>query len=710
MSFLNPFLFVAFAAAAIPVIIHLINLRKPQRVAYSTLAFFQELQKSTIRRLNIKRYLLLALRVLAVLALAAALARPFIPSHVAGWLGTGQQSSIVGIMIDNGPSMMQVDEGGPYMEQAKRAADEIIGQAGDGPRFLLVPTHGELDSGRWMRAAEARNYLDQIEPVNKGAYPSERMDFIQERIADEPGESGRAYWITDARKTQLEKLEENGGNDTPQYDHVPVTLVRVGGQEFQNVAVTNVQIDDRVTGAGVPVGVSVQVRNFGIQPAHNMFLSLEVDGERIGQYEVDLEGGQQRELLFEVIPETSGSVRGMAVLEGGTYTFDHRRYFSIEVPESRSILLVTDAGEDGTRRSYLWPVLAAASETGAGLNGTRTDIRQLRQYSLDQFDAIVLDGVERVPEYLHAELVQYVQQGRGVFFLPSEQGSMERYNRFLSQFQAGTFTGMRGTYGRFEEVASLERLSAGHLLADDILHTEDDGELRIDMPTLFHYWQYDDSGSPGSSVMLRSNLGEPLFVRHRAGDGMVLAAAMGIGPGWSNLSIKPVYAPLIFRMMLEVVAWEGGGLREHTLGTPLDRNLGGGGSLVRLVLNGEEVRPETAAGADGLRVRYPGREWSPGWLELHLDNRIFTLAVNQHISESDFTSLSLAETESFLENRLPLAGVVDITGYDHAQMRSAMASVSFGREIWSWFIWLALAFMVAECIISRQYRVETSAE
>ncbi len=706
MSFLNPFLLVALAAAAIPVIIHFINFRKPRKIAFSTLAFFQELQKTTIRRLNLKRYLLLAMRVMAIVMLAAALARPFLPSQVAGWLGASTGGEHIAILIDNGPSMMQIDETGPYMEQIRSAASEILDQAGEGARFLMVPSHGEITSGRFMRKPEALRFLERLEPVNKGGYPAERMLYLQNRLDDEPGDRGRIYWLSDGRKTHLDKMEGGFLAEEPDREWHAVTFVRVGSESFQNIAVSGVELAGQVLGVGIPVSVTVSLRNFGTQAVHNAYLSLEIDGERIGQYEVALEAGQEKELLFEVIPESAGIIRGMAILEGGTYTFDHNRYFSIEVPESRNVLLISDRGEDGTRRSYLRPVLAAAGETGTRINTLYTDISELREYDLENFDAVILESLRRVPDYLQAELVQFVQQNRGLLFVPSEQGSIENYNRFLGQLNAGSFSGMRGVYGRFEEVASLQPLGRGHLLADDLFDAGDEEDVRIDMPAIFHYWRYDqtESGVP----LLQSNLGEPLFVEQPFGDGMVMIGTMGFSPGWSNLSIKPIYAPLVYRMLLYVVAWEQGGIREHTLGDPFDRYFSKLGARVTMQLNGEEIRPETAAGARGLRVRYPAYEWKPGWLELHLDEKKTAIAINQNISESDFASLSLSETEKFLEKILPLAGLISITGYGDSEIRSAMAAVSFGREIWNWFIWIALAFMVSECIISVRYRTETA--
>ncbi len=46
MTFLNPFLLFGLATAAIPVILHLLNLRKLRTIDFSTRTFLKEIQQS----------------------------------------------------------------------------------------------------------------------------------------------------------------------------------------------------------------------------------------------------------------------------------------------------------------------------------------------------------------------------------------------------------------------------------------------------------------------------------------------------------------------------------------------------------------------------------------------------------------------------------------------------------------------------------------
>ena len=64
------------AAAAVPIALHLLAKREPKRVVFPALQFITQRHQSNRSRMQIRRWWLLALRVLALLGLALVLARP----------------------------------------------------------------------------------------------------------------------------------------------------------------------------------------------------------------------------------------------------------------------------------------------------------------------------------------------------------------------------------------------------------------------------------------------------------------------------------------------------------------------------------------------------------------------------------------------------------------------------------------------------------
>ena len=84
MNFLNPVFLAGLAAAAIPILIHLFTRRQPKSIPFSSLEFLAEVHQSEIRRLKLKQWVLLALRTLAIAALAIAMAKPLAGRTSAG--------------------------------------------------------------------------------------------------------------------------------------------------------------------------------------------------------------------------------------------------------------------------------------------------------------------------------------------------------------------------------------------------------------------------------------------------------------------------------------------------------------------------------------------------------------------------------------------------------------------------------------------------
>lgn len=89
MAFVNASLIFGSLLVAAPIILHLMMRRRPKQLVFPALRFVKERREQNQRRLRLRQLLLLALRCLAVVALAAALARPSVDSATVGdWLLT----------------------------------------------------------------------------------------------------------------------------------------------------------------------------------------------------------------------------------------------------------------------------------------------------------------------------------------------------------------------------------------------------------------------------------------------------------------------------------------------------------------------------------------------------------------------------------------------------------------------------------------------
>ena len=138
MTFLNPFVLFGLAAAAIPVLLHLLNLRKLRTVEFSSVRFLKELQKSSMRRLRIRQLLLLVLRTLLIVAVVMAFSRPALRVRLGGFASQGASSTMI-VILDDSPSMNLHDERGTAFARGVQAAGHLIDIAAEGDRLYLIP-------------------------------------------------------------------------------------------------------------------------------------------------------------------------------------------------------------------------------------------------------------------------------------------------------------------------------------------------------------------------------------------------------------------------------------------------------------------------------------------------------------------------------------------------------------------------------------------
>jgi hypothetical protein len=708
MNFLNPLFLLGLLAVALPVIIHLINLRRPQKVAFSTLSFFNELRKSTIRRIRFKQYLLLALRTLAILFLALALARPFLPPTLTGSSSSAESRSVA-ILIDNSASMSRIGTNGPLIEQAKAVGNRIIQNANSDDKFLVTTTNiTDVGNGSFVNASRATEQLDDITAINRGHYTKDQFKAIYRQLNDAPESQSVLYVISDGQVSQLANLKDLDLDGQSESQSISVQLIKLEEAKQQNVAVKSVCLESQLLSPGSAMTLSVEVENTGDAAVANQFVSLQVEGEMTGQYETSLEPGQTKDFLFEVVPEEVGSLSGKILLEGDEVDFDNERHFVVRIPQQRSILLVNNSQSSSSFTSYMAPALKAAQQTNARILFEEKQVSEIDQGNWTDYDGLILNGLVDIPEYWHQGLRQFVQDGGGILFFPSEQGEIESYNKFFSQFNAGHFDNVIGEYGSFEPISKMGALEEGHPVLDDIFNKKEDEDIRVDLPSLFYYYHYEPSTNGNGLSLLKAANNDVLLAEHQFGEGQLLTSALGADPGWSNFPVNPLFAPLYYRAILYASSPERGGLQQHQLGNTFEWIENLSETDVTLSLNGTDYKPDVQRQAGGMKISYEGREWEPGVLEISGGDQKIQVAVNQDIMESYFDTLDEQQWQDMWPDEVYAPDIIAGNDLSADELDEQLRSSVFGKEIWNWFIWIALLFLITETLITRLYKAEST--
>jgi hypothetical protein len=129
----TPFLWLGIAAAFLPVLIHLIRRNRAEIVHFAAMRFLEAAPRRLLRYQKLKHILLLLLRMLALLLLGLAFARPYlVGDKVPAVLGREPRAMV--IIVDVSASMAAAN----HFSAAREAAWEIIRRAAASDRIWLV--------------------------------------------------------------------------------------------------------------------------------------------------------------------------------------------------------------------------------------------------------------------------------------------------------------------------------------------------------------------------------------------------------------------------------------------------------------------------------------------------------------------------------------------------------------------------------------------
>lgn len=708
MEFLNPLALAALAAAVIPLVIHLFNFRRPRKVDFSSLAFVKELQKTTMQRVRIKQWLLLLLRMLAIAFLVLAFARPTLTGDLVGSVGGQARSSVV-LLLDNSLSMTLRDSGGEYLRQAKDIAAGLVDALQAGDEIYVATTAG--DRSATASFSNRGPALEAVEEVEAGVGAETLPSAAQRaaRMLEEASHLNReVYLISDVQRTAL---PDTSTLEFP--DDVRLYLLPIGDRTYTNVAVTEVRVESRIIEVGQPVRITATLANYGSDPLEGYVASVYMEGERLAQATADLAPGVPTTVTFAATPQRRGWLSGTVQIEDDAFSYDNERYFAVNVPERRRILLVRGEGQ-----SLDYMQLALSPDLGRGrvaFDVTTIPETGLAAAGLNGYDAVVLVGPSSLSSGEIAALTRYIEAGGGVMLTPGAGASAAEYNALLDQLGAGDISGFSGELGSGRSIAAFERVDFEHALFEGVFMREElRDERRVERPDIYYAMNY-TPGAGTEQTLIRLSNGFPFLQEIRHGRGIAFLLAVAPDTRWSDIPVRGLFIPLVYRSMYYLSASESTTGEQLTAAKDAEIRIAGVSDSEQLRLigpDGSEYVPEqrTLFGAlllsvEGSAVRTPGiYDVRSG------ETLIRRIAFNMDASESDLSSFGDSDARERLSEALGNdVQLIDAAGERPADVVQAIAAQRTGMELWNVFLLLALLTLVAEMIVAKQWRSETVA-
>jgi len=351
MTFLNASLLFGSALVALPIVLHLIMRRRPRHLEFPALRFVAQRQETNQRRLRLRHLLLLALRVGAILLLAAALARPSV--KFSGSLGSQKAPVAAALVFDTSMRMEYVHENRSRLDAAKDFGLWLIGQLPAESEIAVLDARRGPASFQAHRGA-ARHRIEQLAPSATAEPMTAVLEKAVQLLATSKLAGRELYILTDlARVAWPVEAAAAVQNLLASHAEIGLYVIDVGVEAPTNTSLGQLRLSAQVLSDRSPLSISTEVRRAGGPERSKVALYLLEGGptrqdgsgprKRMEQI-VALDGGQSRSVDFKIEGLGVGGHQGYVEIAGDdALACDNRRWFSVEVNEAWQVLVVAAA-------------------------------------------------------------------------------------------------------------------------------------------------------------------------------------------------------------------------------------------------------------------------------------------------------------------------------------------------------------------------------
>lgn len=553
LGFTTPLLLVGLGAALVPLLVHLLRRRPPLPTAFPALVLLLDPARRRARRRRLREWLLLAVRMALLMAVAVALAGPYCNRAVLVPSTAGRHQAAV-IVMDDSLSMRYRHDGRRLFDVARDRARALLSVLPSSAPAALITVTGRGPQVRELSLdrARLRGVLAAMKPTFLRGDGADALARAQRLLSEARRGTPRAIYVLSDLTRQGLALPDGGVERG-----TALQVLDVAPKALPNRAVVQIRLQTAAVAAPGTLRVRVGLRNSTARE-RELAVRLEAAGKVVGRRSVRVPSHTTAQA---VIPVTLKSLppgsRFLEAVVSGTdgLADDDRRFMALGAARRLRILLVDGDPRETRHEDELFYIESALRSL---LDPARLTLQVVAGEDLDGLtfgrqDLVVLANVGAFSRGTVKRLGGFVRRGGALWVALGDQVRADAYNQTLASLLPGRLRSFRtgGAAGPAGPPARLALLEAAPVLRSAL---EDPAARRALMAARVR--RYALLRDLRGTVLLRLQSGAPLLVSQTVGAGRVLLMTTTLDRDWTDLVHRPAFLPLL-RGVLQLLTGHG---------------------------------------------------------------------------------------------------------------------------------------------------------
>ncbi|WP_296379312.1 BatA domain-containing protein [Winogradskyella sp.] len=635
MQFKHPELLWALLLLLIPIIIHLFQLRRFQKVAFTNVKFLKNVKLQTRKSSQIKKWLALITRLLLMACLVFAFAQPFTTNS-----DTFNTKNETVIYLDNSFSMQAKGNNGSLLNEA---IQDILKSYSD-QEELTIFTNDNTYRNTSIKAIS--NDLIKL------SHSSTQLDYSSAFL------KGKQFFSKDETSVKnLVLVSDFQQKDKPLEftadSSVTLRLVQPKAIYSNNISIDSVYID-KYTNENTEIGINLSHLR---EPIKNVSVALHNNEELVAKTSVDI--ATEAKTTFTIPNNTS--FNGVLSIEDASLQYDNSFYFNINLNDKIKVLSINEASDNFLRKLYTDDEFIYKSY----------DYKSLDYSNLESQNLIILNELETISNALISALKAFKSDGGTVLIITSGKLNLNSYNQLLRELDLPYIT------SQFKSEKRITTINYDHPILRDAFYTR---ISNFQYPKVNSYYALSSS----SNAIYSYEDSNPFLI----GKQKAFLFTSAINSKNSNFKKSPLIVPALYniaKQSLEIpkLYYSIGNANTIDINTTIGQD-----AILSFEKDGKKTIPLQQTFSKKVSLITGDYPKSSGIINV-MNNTVLLkkLSFNYKRNESNLTYYNLSNNNNY---------TIDTSLSSTIETIKSNASIN---ALWKWFVIFALVFLIIEMLI-----------
>jgi hypothetical protein len=626
VSFLYPIFLVAGLSLAIPVLIHLFNLRKYKTVLFPHTRFLKNIQLNSRKQSQVRYKWLLAMRLLFLAFLIFAFAQPFFNTNNK----KADVNKLQVIYLDNSYSMSVKKGARSVLDIAKEAARKQVQHAAPGSRFLLL-TNDKPTSYRSEPTDKVYAEINTTDVSSSAKNVNEVMATVQSILQNEGSNGADVYYYSDFQQSAFPAAPDKALMKNITFYGLPVQ-----SDEAQDIYIDTAYLTTPVLQTGKSNYLVIRTRCEGKPPKESPVLNLSINGQVKSAASLNFADKKESVDTLSFNVNNTNWQQIELTVNDALVRFDDTFRITARSSPNLSVLVLNEGQPN--------PYIQAAFRAYNGFRLNQADAA-IAPKDWKEYNQVILNGITRIDDALGKALNGALQLGQSICIFPGRTSNFQTLNDGLKEAGDIRITGIDTA------VQTASSLQQGSALVKDLFEKIPDN---VQLPVANWHYIISSGLSANQQSVLSFRNGDPLLARYTPSRGQLYISATSADLQSGNFPGSYFFTPFLYEMAIQSGS---SSIYAITAGTQqpvyLPLTNASERSTVHITGKGLDVIPPQRPDGAGLDVFTDQAVQQPGFYSLTAQGSDTTeIALNQNKSESllDFRDIAALKNEWKGEN------------------------------------------------------------